>query len=221
MLPLWLALLASALGALPSRKSTDVVCFAIDLTSGEVDPTGAGPRKIILVNNSFPGPTLRLKVGQNVEFLVNNYLREDTTIHFHGIAQQISPWADGTPGVTQAAIKPGASFLYRWHASDHGVYFYHAHNRGQIMDGLYGSIVISADEQTERPFHLISHSLADQLAMKAAETELQPLLISDWSQFTFREFNNIQKSANIDYTCIDSIIVNGMVSQVIRLKRAD
>ena len=191
--------------------SKSVVRFEVDLSLGEVNPTGAGFRKAILVNNSFTGPPLHLKLRDQVEFLVRNNLREDTSIHFHGISQRESPWADGTPGLTQKEIRPGASYLYKWQADKPGVYFYHAHDRGQIMDGLYGAIIIDAPPQAERPFHLISRDPTDQAAMRAAELKLQPLAISDWSQFTFSQFYEVEQAANIDFTCMDAIIVNGAV----------
>ncbi|KAI9694034.1 MAG: hypothetical protein M1822_003305 [Bathelium mastoideum] len=193
--------------------SRDAVRFEIHLTPGEVNPTGAGFRRAILINDTFTGPALHLKQGDHVEFLVRNYLREDTSIHFHGISQKESPWADGTPGLTQKPIRPGASYLYKWRADGPGVYFYHAHNRGQIMDGLYGAIIIDAPPEAERPFHLISRDFGDQAAMRAAEQKLQTLAISDWSQFTFSEFYEVEQVANIDFTCMDAIIVNGAGSE--------
>jgi FtsP/CotA-like multicopper oxidase with cupredoxin domain len=39
-------------------------------------------------------------------------------------SQQGTPWSDGVPGVTQDAIKPGGSFVYRWTANDYGIYWY-------------------------------------------------------------------------------------------------
>ena len=195
--------------------SKNIIRFGIDLTHGEVNPTGAGFRRAILVNDSFTGPPLHISKGDHVEFLVRNHLREDTSIHFHGISQRKSPWADGTPGLTQEGIKAGASYLYRWQADKPGVYFYHAHNRGQIMDGLYGAIIVDAPPEAERPFHLISRDPADQMAMRLAEKKLQPLAISDWSQYTFSEFYGVERDANIDFTCMDAIIVNGAVSYLL------
>ncbi|KAI9706231.1 MAG: hypothetical protein M1820_004806 [Bogoriella megaspora] len=193
--------------------SHNTVYFEVNLTAGDVNPTGAGFRKAILVNDNFIGPSLHLRLGDHVEFLVRNYLRDDTTIHFHGISQRKSPWADGTPGLSQREIRPGASFLYKWQADEPGVYFYHAHNRGQIMDGLYGAIIVEAPTQAERPFHIISHDWEDQRAMRKAEQKVTPLMISDWSQFTFSEFYQVEQEANLDFTCMDAIIVNGAGSQ--------
>lgn len=189
------------------------VGFEIHLSHGGVNPVGIGERQAILVNSSFVGPTLHARQGDQVEFLVRNYMAQDTTVHFHGIGQKASPWSDGVPGLTQGLIHPGASYLYKWTAEESGVYFYHAHTRAQMMDGMYGAIIVAPADETPRPFHLISDGKDEQEAMRAAEQAVQPLMVSDWTQFTSTEFHAIQAAANVDMACIDAIVVNGMGSQ--------
>jgi FtsP/CotA-like multicopper oxidase with cupredoxin domain len=46
--------------------------------------TGA-PRSALTVNGSLPAPTLRWREGDTVRLRVANRLREDTSIHWHGI----------------------------------------------------------------------------------------------------------------------------------------
>lgn len=193
------------------------VDFTIEAQHGLLNPIGNGAREGILVNGSFPGPPLRARVGDDINFLVRNRLRQDTAIHFHGIEHSQTPWADGTPGISQRPISPGASYLYRWRAEKSGVYFYHGHSRGQIMDGLYGSIVIEPSEEEDRPFHLISGLYADQRAMRAAEAKIHPLLVADYTQLPFDEFDRIQMESNVEILCMDAIITNGQVSECRRL----
>ena len=132
---------------LPSLSLAAKLHFTLSLTSKPINPVGIGARPGILVNNTFPGPELHIHQGDDVEIIVHNHLRVDTAVHFHGIVQGKTPWSDGVPGVTQKAIRPGASFRYQWTADEAGVYFYHSHDRGQIMDGLYGAIVVEAAEE--------------------------------------------------------------------------
>ena len=80
------------------------------------------------------------------------------------------------------------------------------------MQGLYGAIVIHGSSDSERPFHLISTSPDDQSAMRKAELNQFALLIADWTQFDFDQFYGIEQEANIDFTCMDAIIINGVVS---------
>ncbi|QBZ54343.1 hypothetical protein PoMZ_10039 [Pyricularia oryzae] len=190
-----------------------LVRFEVHITAGQVDTIGAGPRDAILINGSFVGPTLSLNQGDEVEFLVRNYLDQDTTMHFHGIGHKSTPWSDGVPGLTQRQIHPGASFLYRWTADEAGTFFYHAHSRGQLMDGLYGAIVISAPAEAQRPFYLIGGDRSQDQFMRAAELQNQPLLVADWSQYKFDDFYRIQQAANFDLACTDAIIINGVGSQ--------
>jgi FtsP/CotA-like multicopper oxidase with cupredoxin domain len=209
-----LSIASSVLAAphLQTRAAAPPVKFTIDLTWDDWSPTGAAPRKAILTNGTIPGPPLRLKQGDNVEFLVYNNLPNVTSIHFHGITQKNTPWSDGVPGVSQAPIQPGESYLYKWQADEAGVYFYHAHYQSQIMDGLYGSIVIQPQDSAKRPWSFISNDVAVQKSLTAADKALQPVFISDYSQYTSSEFHQIEKAGNIDNACADAILINGLGS---------
>ncbi|EXJ64399.1 hypothetical protein A1O7_00735 [Cladophialophora yegresii CBS 114405] len=195
-------------------RRADVVHFEVTLTWEDYSPVGGTPRKMIMTNGTFPGPPLKMKVGQSVEFLVHNELPDATTIHFHGIVQQGTPWSDGVPGLTQHPIAPGSSFLYKWTADASGVYFYHAHYRSQIMDGLYGAIIISPASKDDKPFSLINDDPYYQDLMSAADDELQTLFISDYNKYTSAELHQQEQDANIDFACADAIIINGKGSQI-------
>lgn len=199
------------LASLLATTNAHTVESAVEITQALIDPVGNGPRVGILANGTFPGPQLQAKVGDDIEFFVRSRLEEDTAIRFHGIHQASSPWSDGTPGVSQVAIKPGAAYLYRWRADESGVFFYHGHSRGHIMDGLYGAIVIEPDENTDIPFHLISASHGEQQAMRLAEKAIHPLLIADYTQLPFEDFDKAQNDANVEVLCMDAIVVNGGV----------
>ena len=80
------------------------------------------------------------------------------------------------------------------------------------MDGLYGAIVIKPSEETETPFHLISADRGAQQAMRRAESDVQPLLIADYTQLPFEDFDQAQNDANVEILCMDAIVVNGGVS---------
>ena len=50
--------------------------------------------------------------GEVLEVEFHNNLQEPTTIHWHGIRNLNE--MDGVPGLTQQAIEPGDSFIYRF-----------------------------------------------------------------------------------------------------------
>ena len=183
--------------------------FTVDLTWGAVDSSQLLGRQAILTNGSIPGPPLHLKVGECVDFTVINNMQRDTGVHFHGIRQHDTPWSDGVPGLSQQAIKAGSRYTYRWTADAQGIYFYHSHYKSQLMDGLYGAIVIS-DDTAVKPFSTISGG--DVTAMIAAEKKVTPILAGDWSRFTAEETLGFEAAANIDFACQDSIVLNGMGS---------
>ena len=70
--------------------SSECVPFTIDVTRGDTT-AGGFSRDAILVNGTFPGPPLKLKVGDCVDFTVINNMDDVTSVHFHGIRQYGTP----------------------------------------------------------------------------------------------------------------------------------
>ncbi|NRD77881.1 multicopper oxidase family protein [Bacillus sp. BRMEA1] len=93
-------------------------------------------------NGSVPGQEIRVKEGQKVTIHFKNSLKEDTTLHLHGLSDANN--MDGVPDVTQKPIKPGQTFDYTFTAPNPGTYWYHSHTNEatQIMDGLYGVLIV-------------------------------------------------------------------------------
>ena len=66
-----------------------------------------------------------------------------TTVHWHGLFQEGTNWADGAAFVNQCPISAGNSFLYNFDVPDQaGTYWYHSHLATQYCDGLRGAMVI-------------------------------------------------------------------------------
>jgi len=112
-----------------------------DLTIAEtpVNFTGS-PRMATTINGSIPAPTLRWREGDTVTIRVHNRLREDTSIHWHGI---LLPYEmDGVPGISFRGIAPGETFTYRFKVVQSGTYWYHSHSGMQEQKGMLGAIII-------------------------------------------------------------------------------
>ncbi len=94
----------------------------------------------------LPGPEIRVTEGDQVRIIFENKLPEATTVHWHGIDVPIE--ADGVPGVTQDAVKPGDSFTYEFTADPAGTRYYHSHGSHHgdeykhVDMGLSGPFVI-------------------------------------------------------------------------------
>ncbi|XP_062015600.1 L-ascorbate oxidase-like [Rosa rugosa] len=118
------------------------------------------------INGQFPGPTIRATAGDTVVVELTNKLHtEGVVIHWHGIRQLGTPWADGTASISQCAINPGETFYYRFKLDKAGTYFYHGHYGMQRSAGLYGSLIVDVAKGDKEPFHY--------------DGELN-LLLSDW-----------------------------------------
>lgn len=61
-------------------------------------------------SGTSPGPLLRFTEGEHYWVRVYNDMEhENTTIHWHGFTQFLSPFSDGTPQVSGWPIPPGQS----------------------------------------------------------------------------------------------------------------
>ncbi|MBX9717764.1 MAG: multicopper oxidase family protein [Microbacteriaceae bacterium] len=89
---------------------------------------------------SVPAPVLRAALGDTIELQLQNDLKAETTIHWHGLALRND--MDGVPGVTQDAIAVGSAFTYRFTAPHPGTYWFHPHVGTQLDTGLYGALII-------------------------------------------------------------------------------
>lgn len=117
--------------------------YAFNITQGLTAPDGF-LKPMILVNGQSPGPLIEANTGDRIQVHVNNQLESwSTTIHWHGINQNNSPWIDGVGGVSQCGIPPGQGFTYEFTVDgQRGTFWWHAHLAVQYTDGAYGPLII-------------------------------------------------------------------------------
>ncbi|TKA51193.1 hypothetical protein B0A53_05657 [Rhodotorula sp. CCFEE 5036] len=102
-------------------------------------------RPMLLINGQFPGPVIEVNNGDLVLVHVTNLLDQPTTVHFHGIIQNGTNWADGPSGVTQCPISPGGTYTYEFPITgelQYGTYWHHSHRRATYIDGITGPIIV-------------------------------------------------------------------------------
>lgn len=101
-------------------------------------------------NSQVPGPTLRVRLGDTVRVRFTNQLPQATTIHWHGV--RVPNEMDGVPGVTQAPVEPGQTFVYEFTPKDAGTFWFHPHLRAseQVERGLFGVLIV--DDPTPPPY---------------------------------------------------------------------
>jgi FtsP/CotA-like multicopper oxidase with cupredoxin domain len=90
----------------------------------------------------IPGRELRLTAGDTLSATLSNQLpnQATTSIHWHGIALRND--MDGVPPATQAAVRAGRNFTYRFTADAPGTYFFHPHVGVQLDRGLYAPLIV-------------------------------------------------------------------------------
>lgn len=123
--------------------------FDLDIAALPVNFTGR-PRTALAINGSLPGPVLRWREGDTVTLRVRNRLKEDTSIHWHGILLPAN--MDGVPGFSFAGIAPDGMYEYTFKVKQSGTYWYHSHSGFQEQQGVYGALVIDPREPEPFPY---------------------------------------------------------------------
>lgn len=112
-------------------------------------------RGLLTVNRQLPGPAIEVCKNDIIVVDVKNHLEgASTAIHWHGMTQKETPFADGVPFLTQCPIHSGNSFRYSFVANNPGTNFYHSHSGLQKADGIYGALIVRVpdDEGHENLF---------------------------------------------------------------------
>lgn len=116
-------------------------------------------RLVVVANETLPGPSIIVYVGQTVIIHVYNHLKsEAVTIHWHGLPQIGSPYMDGVPFLSQCPISFGQKFTYKFTASHKGTYWYHSHVGSQRSKGLFGAFII----RERKPIQMTEHIMQIQ-----------------------------------------------------------
>ncbi|GMP49162.1 hypothetical protein CsSME_00016232 [Camellia sinensis var. sinensis] len=109
-------------------------------------------KPIVTVNGRFPGPTVYAREDDTVLVKVVNHVKHNISIHWHGIRQLRTGWADGPAYITQCPIQPGQSFVYSFTITgQRGTLLWHAHILW-LRATVYGAIVILPKLGVPYPF---------------------------------------------------------------------
>ncbi|KAJ3728182.1 laccase [Lentinula guzmanii] len=167
----------------------------------ELAPDGF-QRSTVLVGSSaydgvFPGPLITGTKGDRfklnvTDLLTDSTMARSTSIHWHGLFQKTTNYADGVSFVSQCPIVANHSFMYDFQVPDQaGTYWYHSHLSVQYCDGLRGPIVIYDPLDPHRLLYDV-------------DDESTVITISDWYHDTSYEL--IAKRAAL---AADATLING------------
>ncbi|KAG4921857.1 hypothetical protein AAZX31_18G163200 [Glycine max] len=109
-------------------------------------------KSVVTVNGQFPGPRIVAREGDRLLIKVTSHVQNNISIHWHGIRQLRSGWADGPAYVTQCPIQTGQSYVYNYTiVGQRGTLFWHAHI-SWLRSTLYGPIIILPKQGAPYPF---------------------------------------------------------------------
>ena len=122
--------------------------FDLSVEHGEMEFFPDQLAETMGVNGNYLGPTIRASRGDRVILNVRNYLKEDTTMHWHGM--HVPALMDGTPHQT---ISPGKIWTADYEITQEaGTMWYHPHTHGrtavQVYHGIAGLFILDDENST-------------------------------------------------------------------------
>ncbi|KAF2907314.1 hypothetical protein DAI22_12g087600 [Oryza sativa Japonica Group] len=138
----WSLLLFIAIALVSSVAQAAVVEHTFNVGNFSISQLCQPPLIITAVNGQLPGPTIYAREGDTVVVHLVNTSPYSMTLHWHGVLQRGTPWADGPAMVTQCPVQPGGNYTYRFNVDgQEGTLWWHAHvsfHRATV----YGALVI-------------------------------------------------------------------------------
>lgn len=154
--------------------------------------------KIYVVNGQFPGPTIDVTDGDTVVVHVMNRLEHGLTLHWHGVRQMRSVWADGAGFVTECPIPPGGEHTYRFNVTGQvGTLWWHAHVTC-LRATVNGAFVIRPRDG-RYPFPAPARDV--------------PVIIGEWWQLDLVELDRRMADGNFDDNPL-SATINGKLGDL-------
>ncbi|KAK9940307.1 hypothetical protein M0R45_016975 [Rubus argutus] len=109
-------------------------------------------KSIVTVNGQFPGPRIVAREGDRLLIKVVNHVQNNISIHWHGIRQLRTGWADGPAYITQCPIQTGSSYVYNFTiVGQRGTLWWHAHI-SWLRSTIYGPLIILPKRGVPYPF---------------------------------------------------------------------
>nr|UWR82439.1 laccase [Dimocarpus longan] len=109
-------------------------------------------KSMLTVNDSFPGPEIRVQKGDTAFVTVYNQGPYGITIHWHGVKMPRNPWSDGPEYVTQCPIPAGSNFTQEINFSiEEGTIWWHAHSDWSRAT-VHGAILVYPANGTTYPY---------------------------------------------------------------------
>ncbi|XP_008801383.2 laccase-25-like [Phoenix dactylifera] len=125
------------------------------------------------------------------------------SIHWHGILQLLTAWADGPNMITQCPIRPGKSYTYKYTITgQEGTLWWHAHV-SVLRATVYGALIILPREGPKaypfpRPYKEF------------------PILLGEWWNANVVDVENEALAAGLQPNISDAYTINGRLGDLYR-----
>nr|TKR90159.1 hypothetical protein D5086_0000235390 [Populus alba] len=151
---------------------------------------------VTAVNGSMPGPTLRVREGDTLIVHVFNKSPYNLSIHWHGVFQLLSAWADGPSMVTQCPIPPGGKYTYKFELlQQEGTLWWHAHV-SFLRATVYGALIIRPRSGHPYPFPKPHREV--------------PILLGEWWNANVVDVENQAEAIGAPPNISDAYTINGL-----------
>ncbi|KAL5580814.1 hypothetical protein UlMin_013256 [Ulmus minor] len=149
--PFWVRFLIMVACLFPASVECIVRHYKFNVVHKNTTRT-CSTKPIVTVNGLFPGPTIYAREGDNVLVKVVNHVQYNLSIHWHGVRQLRTGWADGPAYITQCPIQPGQQYVYNFTLTgQRGTLWWHAHILW-LRATVHGALVILPKRGVPYPF---------------------------------------------------------------------
>ncbi|KAL0432345.1 UNVERIFIED_CONTAM: Monocopper oxidase-like protein SKS1 [Sesamum latifolium] len=160
----------------------------------EAKPLGVD-KKVIVINDQFPGPLLNATTNDVVNVNIHNNLTESFLMTWNGVQMRRNSWQDGVQE-TNCPILPGKNWTYSFQLKDQiGSYFYFPSLLFQKAAGGYGPIRVNNRAVVPIPFPRPDYEY--------------DVLIGDWYNADYQVLR-LALDAGIVLPLPDGILINGL-----------
>ncbi|GMJ12144.1 laccase 7 [Hibiscus trionum] len=150
---------------------------------------------VTAVNGSFPGPTIHVQEGDTLIVHVVNQSPYNITIHWHGVFQMLSNWADGPSMVTQCPIQPGRKYTYKFTITkQEGTLWWHAHV-SFLRATVYGALIIRPRGGHSYPFPMPYKEV--------------PIVLGEWWNANVVDVERLATATGTSPNLSDAFTING------------
>ncbi|XP_027352757.1 laccase-7-like [Abrus precatorius] len=161
---------------------------------------------IVAVNGQFPGPTINVNEGDTVIVHVLNEGPYNITIHWHGLFQFLSAWADGPEYVTQCTISPRNKYTYKFNVTQQeGTLWWHAH-ASYLRATVHGAFII--------------HPRSGQYPFPKPDDQI-PLILGDWYNSNVEDITAEAQATGGSPTTSNAFTINGLSGDLFNCSKKD